>query len=101
MESTICTTQKAVLIVAMVNTSNAQTFPPGTRFFSLDGELFAQTQGDNWYHINSTGSLEKVDPAEAPSYPTHTFLGDRIEEPEFLAALGSDAISSIDNRQLA
>ena len=85
----------------MVNTSTAQTFPPGTRFFSLDGELFAQTQGDNWYHINSMGSLEKVDPADAPSYPTHTFLGDRIEEPEFLAALGSDALISMDNRQFA
>ena len=85
----------------MVNTSTAQTFPPGTRFFSLDGELFAQTQGDHWYHINNAGSLEEVDPTDAPSYPTHTFLGDRIEEPEFMAALGSNSLASIDNRQLA
>lgn len=84
----------------MVNTSTAQSFPPGTRFFSLDGTLFAQTQSDHWYKVNNAGSLEEVDPTEAPSYPTHTFLGDRIEEPEFLAALDS-SVHIIEDRQLA
>jgi hypothetical protein len=83
-----------------VNASNAQSFPPGTRFFNLDGMLYAQTQGDNWYTVNSTGSLERVDPVDAPSYPTHTFLGDRIEEPEFLAALDSSALVQ-ESRQFA
>jgi hypothetical protein len=82
----------------MVNSSTAQSFPPGTRFFSLDGVLFAQTQGDHWYTVNPTGSLEELDPTNAPSNPGRTFTGDRIEEPEFLAAL-DPRVSFQENRQ--
>jgi len=71
----------------MVNSSTAHSFPPGTRFFSLDGVLFAHERGDNWYTISRTGALEKLDPANSPGSPTRLFTGDRISEPEFLAAL--------------
>ena len=72
-----------------MNSSTAHRFPQGTRFFSLDGELFAQTQGDNWYTVNATGTLVKLDPNNAPSSPGRVFTGDRIREPEFLAAMDS------------
>ena len=84
----------------MVNSSTAQSFPPGTRFFSLDGVLFAQTQGDTWFTVNSGGSLEKLDPKNAPSSPGRVFTGDRIREPEFLAAMSSSSGFQA-NRELA
>lgn len=71
----------------MVNTSTAHAFPPGTRFFSLDGILFAHESGEEWYTISSNGELVKLDPADSPGDPTHLFTGDRISEPEFVAAL--------------
>ena len=74
----------------MVNSSTAHLFPPGTRFFSLDGVLFAQTQGDDWFTVNAAGSLEKMDPKTAPSSPGRIFTGDRIREPEFIAALEAE-----------
>ena len=69
-------------------TSNACELPPGTRYFSLDGVLFAHAQGDHWYTINANGRLSELDEEHSPANPTHhAFLGDRISEPEFLAAL--------------
>lgn len=61
--------------------------PPGTRYFSLDGVFYAHTQGNHWYTINANGRLLELDDDHSPGDPTHAFLGDRISEPEFLAAL--------------
>ena len=83
----------------MFNSSTAHPFPPGTRFFSLDGTLFAQTQGDHWFTVNAAGSLEELDPNAAPSSPGRIFTGDRIGEPEFLAALDPEATVEV-SRQL-
>ena len=71
----------------MNSTSIACDFPPGTRYFSLDGVLYAHAQGDHWYTINSDGGISELDSDHSPGDPTHAFTGDRISEPEFLAAL--------------
>src|SRR5687768_2977066 len=95
-----CASDRRVFTGCMLNSSIAQSFPPGTRFFSLDGKLFAQTQGDNWYTVNATGTLVKLDPNNAPSSPGRVFTGDRIREPEFLAALDPE-LRPAENRQFA
>jgi hypothetical protein len=79
----------------MFNSSTAHSFPPGTRFFSLDGVLFAHEMGDHWYTINASGSLVKLDPNNSPGSPGTIFTGDRIRAPEFYAALTAE------NRQRA
>ena len=71
----------------MNSTSTACDFPPGTRYFCLDGALYAHTQGDHWYTVNSNGDIAELDEEHSPGNPTHAFLGDRISEPEFLAAM--------------
>ena len=85
-----CALTFAVLLVLMNDSSTACAFPSGTRFFSLDGTLFAHTLGDDWYTVNASGTLVKLDVNNSPANAGIVFTGDRISEPEFLAALAGD-----------
>jgi hypothetical protein len=75
---------------SMNSASNAYEFPSGTRFFSQDGVLFAHTGEDRWFTIDPKGSLVRLDGLNDHGMgPSVVFTGDRIREPEFVAALNA------------